>query len=65
METTYHSSERASFFTFFWTVFLTTALGVLITWLCGAYVYDFARPGNVQLGRRRPTRFRVQPLPHA
>ncbi len=47
METTYRMSERGGFFTFFWTVFLTTALAVLVTWLCGAYVYDFARPGYV------------------
>lgn len=47
METTYRESARGGFFTFFWTVFLTTALAVLVTWLCGAYTYNFARPGYV------------------
>lgn len=45
METTYSYGERAGFFTFIWTVFLTTALAALVTWLCGGYYgYDFTRP---------------------
>lgn len=45
METTISSHDRAGFFTFFWTVFLTTGLAALVTWLCGGYYgYEFARP---------------------
>ena len=48
MESTIHNrtTDRAGFFTFFWSVLLTTALSALVMWLCGGYAgYAFTRPG--------------------
>lgn len=48
MESTIHNrtTDRAGFFTFFWSVLLTTALSALVMWLCGGYAgYAFTHPG--------------------
>lgn len=38
METTYSESDRYGFLTFLWTVFATTALALLVLWICGGYM---------------------------
>ena len=38
METTYRESDRYGFLSFLWTVFATTALALLVMWICGGYM---------------------------
>ena len=38
METTYRETDRYGFLSFLWTVFATTALALLVLWICGGYM---------------------------